>query len=457
MNINLSICFPFAGRYVAPQWSVAMQTMYPPMNCNHTVITSYGMKRDNARNGLVQKALEIGSKYILFVDDDTNPINPTEALGLLMYEMDNSPEDVAAIGGVYVTKSMPAVPTILKEEGNGPFWKWRLGEVFPVFAIGTGFMMIRADAIRKIPYPWFADVNDVREAKDLGLMPTDKDKGPIQRFQMTDDVYFCRKLRENGYKVMAHGGVLCQHWDERGQVYELPRDSWPYLGRERKTFSPEVEISHELEALRKQHPYPEERPQVNLAEYPDFASKDVIDSIRGLVPPDAKCIVELGTWAGHGAARLADAAPQAQIICIDHWQGSREHWADENLRARLPYLYRAFVANTWSLSHRMIPIKSVTLIGMQEIASCGIRPDLIYVDASHEYEEVKRDVETARRLFPDAILCGDDWNWDGVHRAVSEALGEENITALDGRTWVYRRPSVEGESVESTEKESVAA
>lgn len=441
MNVNLAICFPFAGRYVAPQWSVAMQTMFAPMNCNHTVITCYNMQRDNARNGLVQKALEIGAKYILFVDDDTNPVspNPTEALGALVYEMDNSADDVAVIGGVYVTKSIPSVPTILKDEGTGPHWKWRVGEVFPVFAVGTGFMLIKADVFRKIPQPWFVDVNNVEDAKKYGVLPEDTNKGPIERFQMTDDVFFCRKLRDHGYKVLVHGGVLCQHWDQNGRSYELPKDSWPYLGRERHTPSLDKPISPELASLRAQHPYPDEKPYVDLSVFPavDWADQMSQDTIAELIPKDAKCIVELGTWVGYGAKRMASRAPDAQVICIDHWQGSLEHWQDERFKNILPQLYRGFTNYTWDLRHRIIPVKASTILGMHEVASAGIKPDFIYIDASHQYAEVKLDVEMALKLFPGAIICGDDWNWPEVQQAVTEVLGERNVKVRGLRTWWY--------------------
>jgi hypothetical protein len=48
---------------------------------------------------------------------------------------------------------------------------------------------------------------------------------------MTDDIYFCRKVREAGMRILAHGGVLPGHWDEHGNVYFLPDDSYPMVPR----------------------------------------------------------------------------------------------------------------------------------------------------------------------------------------------------------------------------------
>lgn len=39
----------------------------------------------------------------------------------------------------------------------------------------------------------------------------------------------------------------------------------------------------------------------------------------------------------------------------------------------------------------------------------GISPDVIYIDADHHYEPAKEDISTALKLFPDAVLVGDDY------------------------------------------------
>lgn len=431
MNVNLAICLPFSGRFVPPEWAVSLATLYPPMNCNHSIIVCKGVQRDIARNGLVKKALAIGVKYILFLDDDTAP--PPYAIQRLMYYLDNSGDDVAVCAGVYVTKTDPPMPTILMEEGTGPFWRWKLGDVFPCAAIGTGCMMIRASVFEKISEPWFVDVNHPDQARELGLLTEDnsKDLGSIDRFAMTDDVFFCRKVREAGFKVMAHGGVIAKHFDENGRAYELPPDCYPVRAERRESKTDSVEIR----ALKGRYPFPEEDPQVRVEVFSDadWWGPQVEEGLRSLVPKDAKVIVELGSWVGHGAVRLAAMAPEATIVCIDHWLGSPEHRSDPAMRQHLPKLYRAFVTNVWPQRERFVPMKTTTLAGMQELADMGIKPDLIYVDASHDYADVKEDVRLAKELFPDAILCGDDYDWPDVRGAVKDQLG--NRLEHNGRCW----------------------
>lgn len=61
------------------------------------------------------------------------------------------------------------------------------------------------------------------------------------------------------------------------------------------------------------------------------------------------------------------------------------------------------------------------------------------MNADHSFEAVKRDLQQAIDVFPNAQIIGDDWHWDGVrmaaidvakqHRKKIEVLG----TALSFR------------------------
>jgi hypothetical protein len=61
-------------------------------------------------------------------------------------------------------------------------------------------------------------------------------------------------------------------------------------------------------------------------------------------------------------------------------------------------------------------------IGLRLLSVWNVRPDLIYVDASHAEEDVLLDLKGSLALRP-RILCGDDYGvWDGVTRAVNKTL-----------------------------------
>lgn len=103
-------------------------------------------------------------------------------------------------------------------------------------------------------------------------------------------------------------------------------------------------------------------------------------------------------------------------------------------------LYETFLVNSWGSRHRLFPLRMDTCAGLELVASLRAPIDLIYVDADHTEEGVLRDLRAATRLFPDAILCGDDWQWPGVRRAVARHAAEfGGAAAGDGcPSWAVR-------------------
>lgn len=227
-SATLAICIPFSGRFVCPEWAMSLATLAIPMNTNYSYVTVKGMKRDDARNNLVSKSLRAGSKYIFFIDDDTAP--PSFAVHELMYTLDNSDDDVAFAAGIYCTKTVPPIPIVSHEIGGGPFYKWKTGDIFEAPFLGTGCMMIKAEVFKKISEPWFKDVTTLAEAREYGLLNGHVEDTPevtTTKYNMTDDIFFCRKVQLAGLKGLAHGGVLPIHFDPQGGAYPLQDDSYP--------------------------------------------------------------------------------------------------------------------------------------------------------------------------------------------------------------------------------------
>lgn len=217
----VTICIPF-GRNPLPDWALSLAAINPPMNASIDILREINKVRDIARNDLVQSALDRNSKFIFFLDDDVTV--PANILRSLLYAFSNAEDDVMVIGGIYCTKSNPPVPLVFKDQGEGAFYKWRLGEVFPCEIVATGMMMIRTEVFKHLSKPWFKDVDGVEEGKKYKLIPEDYTG---DNFAINDDGFFCRKVNEAGFKVMAHGGVLGIHWGDDGSAYLLPDNSYP--------------------------------------------------------------------------------------------------------------------------------------------------------------------------------------------------------------------------------------
>jgi GT2 family glycosyltransferase len=217
-NTHLVIGIPFIGRPIAPEWAISLATQNYPLACNLTYITLKGMEVGEARNHIAEEAIAKHAKYLWFIDDDVAV--PTLAIRKLIYELEQNPEAMV-IGGIYCSKTEPPEPVVFQGKGQGAFWQWKLGDVFECDGIGTGCMLIKTELFAKLEKPWFKTIDEAC---------TD----PAQfKNQQTDDLYFCDKVIDAGYKILAHGGVQCLHWDaSTGTPYGLPIGSFPLKDKE---------------------------------------------------------------------------------------------------------------------------------------------------------------------------------------------------------------------------------
>ena len=216
-NIGISIGLPFGGRLVHPKWAVALYTLDFPMNTTKSIIMVENRPIEEARNLIVETALEQGSRYILFIDDDVLlPRFAVQALGsLLDYGADDK---VMVSTGIYCTKSYIPTPLIFKNEVLGPYLDWDINQVFEVDDCGAGCMMINTEVFKHLERPYFKFHEEYKDFNGEPLLTG-----------ISEDRYFCRKVKEAGFKIKAHGSVICPHYDEKqNKFYTLPEDSPPF-------------------------------------------------------------------------------------------------------------------------------------------------------------------------------------------------------------------------------------
>ena len=209
--VGLAICVPFSGRPVAPEWALCFAAQNYPLNMKRYMYAVKGKEVGESRNEMVLNAIKAQAKYVWFLDDDVAP--PFHAVRSLINQLENADEKTMVCGGIYCYKYSPTEPVVFRGEGLGAFWKWKQGDVFEVTSIGTGCMLIKTEVFDKIPKPWFKTVDTAE-------------------FQQNDDLYWCQKVREAGFKILADGNVLTTHldWDSDAQdfvPYELPDDCYP--------------------------------------------------------------------------------------------------------------------------------------------------------------------------------------------------------------------------------------
>jgi hypothetical protein len=173
--------------------------------------------------------------------------------------------------------------------------------------------------------------------------------------------------------------------------------------------------------------------------------------IKPSITDQTKVILELGVWLG-SSTRWFCKNSTAKIVSVDHWKGSVEHQGRKDVAGKLPTLYDTFIVNCWDFKDRIVPIKTDSITGMYICQDLGYTPDIIFVDASHEYEDVLKDIKTARNLFPTATIMGDDWSWKNrklanrftVREAVVEFAKQNSMSIReDGRCWQLEQKPLE--------------
>jgi hypothetical protein len=184
-----------------------------------------------------------------------------------------------------------------------------------------------------------------------------------------------------------------------------------------------------IDSLAGIDPWPSERPRID-PEPPvmGWLADGTRAVLKESLSADTSLVLELGSWLGLSTRLIADLAPRAIVIAIDHWRGSPEHHGDPVLSAMLPTLYETFLALCWDYRDRIIPLRRSTLEGLALVADLGLRPDLIFIDAEHSYEAVSAEIELCLHRFPETVLVGDDYDWAGVRSGVDEAALRHGLT-----------------------------
>ena len=170
--------------------------------------------------------------------------------------------------------------------------------------------------------------------------------------------------------------------------------------------------------------------------------------------------IEVGSWKGQSAIHMAGAMAKqrsdAQLVCVDTWLGSFDWWldpsrsprADMGLRHGYPTLYYQFLANVVhaGLQDVVVPFPATSTIAARLLIARGVKADLVYIDASHEENDVYLDIVYYwHTLRAGGVMFGDDFRpefYPGVVRAVQAFAAEQGLDyeVVDGQFWLLRKP-----------------
>jgi Methyltransferase domain len=187
------------------------------------------------------------------------------------------------------------------------------------------------------------------------------------------------------------------------------------------------------------------------SDHPIF--KQIIDALQ------PKLIIEVGTWKGASAIHLASLLKEKEIdgaiICVDTWLGGIENLIMNDPQIKIeqfrkhgyPNLYYQFLANViyQQMQDYIVPLPNTSTIAARFLGLNKIQADLVYIDGSHDEEDVYQDIVHYWQLLkPNGVMLGDDWNagqfWYGVICAVNRFVKENklNLQVVDSKWFMQK-------------------
>jgi predicted O-methyltransferase YrrM len=149
----------------------------------------------------------------------------------------------------------------------------------------------------------------------------------------------------------------------------------------------------------------------------DWFSSQIPHVTKTLKDQTVERILEIGSFEGRSAVWFLESYPNAQMVCVDTFQGSPEH-VEANMD--VSSLYERFSHNTQAHRDRL-----TVKMGHSSKMLYGMEPesfDLIYVDGSHTEADTLMDLILSMGLLKSGgTLLVDDYNqpsFPGVRAAV---------------------------------------
>lgn len=206
---RVHFCVPCYGGMLTEGFFISMLKFMALANrfqLNFTVDTMVNESLiPRGRNSLVAKflAFEPKSSHLMFVDADI-AFEPEEMLKLIVADKD-------VVGGLYPKKALP-VQYVVNKVPNST----KEGNLVSVSNLGTGFMLIKREAIEKL----IRSRPDLHYRDEIGLDPKfapykyalfDTQIDPTTKEYLSEDYFFCKLWREHGGQIWADLTIKLDH------------------------------------------------------------------------------------------------------------------------------------------------------------------------------------------------------------------------------------------------------
>jgi hypothetical protein len=159
-----------------------------------------------SRNNLIEDHEFHRQEYthVFYVDSDTVP--PNNALPVLL---EADADVIVGITPIIANEGFCWSVAVDEDDDWIPMSEDLPRDPFEVKCSGASCLLARREVIRDIGWPWFK----------TEYQPKWENKG--QAIKCGEDMYFFKKAREKGYKIMADPFVICEHYNKVGFLNAL--------------------------------------------------------------------------------------------------------------------------------------------------------------------------------------------------------------------------------------------
>ena len=159
---------------------------------------------------------------------------------------------------------------------------------------------------------------------------------------------------------------------------------------------------------------------------------DMIDWINTIRPTSEMRIIEIGSYVGESTMIFADRFKE--VVSVDPFVNyDIDFDFISNGFAPFDKVYEQFIRNTLSIPN----IKSIRETSQNALSILKDQQfDMVYIDGLHTYEGVSHDIANYKTLIkPGGFVCGHDYGWDGVRKAIVELLDDKVDATFKDASW----------------------
>lgn len=153
-------------------------------------------------------------------------------------------------------------------------------------------------------------------------------------------------------------------------------------------------------------------------------------------------LVEIGVYSGESTMIFEANLNNSKIICVDPWETYRE----DNSTYDLNNQHFELIEAENKFDERTKDNKNIKKVKMKSLDYASTLPDncidAVYIDGNHSYSFVLNDILVwNKKVKQGGLICGHDYSWDGVKRALNETMNRTPDKVFQDGSWLYSKTS----------------